>query len=226
VVALAPLTLIMKQTNYITIFCAPLAILAGWLLSRLPRAWLTATLTAVLLGSFVLAALEQQAVKVFTANSKATVAFAQQHGDATVYGTVNALMAGIFYDRLLTKQASKGARLVEPLADLVNPSSRNASDATARRDRPRFAIVDLQTLDWGDNGLRTLLDVPPCWRRIGQLEPVREGAGRWIANALLAAANAVSSPNGAVVRALAGVTEIRPAWIFDVPGKCAAAGDR
>jgi len=225
VISVAPFKLIMKQTNYMTIFIAPLAILAGWLLSRLSRPALVASLSAVLVGSFVLAALEQQVIKVFTANSKAAVAFAQQHPDAKVYGTVNSQMAADFFDGLLRKHVVAADGIVRPLRELMaGGPERPVDDKAGGGDRPVFALVDLQTLGWGDNGIATAAEIPPCWRRAGELVPVREGAGRWIGEALLSAAQWLPDPSGTAVKMLAGVTEIRPAWIFAVPDNCKAAG--
>src|SRR5262249_18574524 len=93
-VSITPLALIAKQTNYMLIFIAPFCMLAGYFLARLSGIALVCALAVFAAGSLMLAALERQAVRVFTANSVPAVAFAQLHPEIPVYAMNNAYRAG------------------------------------------------------------------------------------------------------------------------------------
>src|SRR5512134_2025121 len=89
VVSFSPLAFVPKQTNYMLMFVAPLALLAGWAIEGV-RGWRMGGLVAlIVLPSAMLALLLQTSVTVFTANSKAAVRFAAQHPDAIVYSNTN-----------------------------------------------------------------------------------------------------------------------------------------
>ncbi|MEA3458605.1 MAG: hypothetical protein U9R21_08010, partial [Candidatus Thermoplasmatota archaeon] len=87
------LILIPKETQYMTMFLAPFSLLAGFSLSKLKGAFLCVVFSILIFGSFVLCGLEQQAVHVFTSNSKAALVFAQNNNEYPVYGTYHAVRA-------------------------------------------------------------------------------------------------------------------------------------
>src|SRR5262249_14302398 len=89
VISLNPFKMIAKQTNYILIFIAPLCLLSGYFLDKLRGPVLVVVLSIFTLGAFFLSALEQQAIRIFTSNSKAAFIFAQQHKELPVYGMTN-----------------------------------------------------------------------------------------------------------------------------------------
>jgi 4-amino-4-deoxy-L-arabinose transferase-like glycosyltransferase len=173
IVSFNPLTLIPKQTNYMLIFAAPLCLLGATALAKL-RGWgFTLACAAVFVPALLLGLMEQAAVQVFTANSKATVRFAQSHPTADVYAASNAYRAGTFHS------------LVNPGAGSVSilPMERYSSDVDARagRSSERFAVLDLETAPWGSEPIQRLDQVPPCWQQIGILEPSGMGAGPAVA---------------------------------------------
>jgi hypothetical protein len=78
-VSFVPLRFVMKQSNYMTIFLAPLAIVGAFGLSRMGR-WMRAGLmTAFVAGGIALAALAQQDMRAFMARGQAAEAFAEAH---------------------------------------------------------------------------------------------------------------------------------------------------
>jgi hypothetical protein len=85
VVSGEPLRFIPKQTNYMLIFVAPLAMLGGYFLSRLGKKVSWAIVGMYIFGGVALSAFEQQVIHAFTANSKATFAFAQANQDRNLW---------------------------------------------------------------------------------------------------------------------------------------------
>lgn len=179
VVSFSPVKLVMKQTNYMLIFVGPMTLLAGWYLASLPRRLLLPLGVVIATGSLVLAALEQQAIAVFTANSKAAYAFLRDQPDAFLVGTTNNERAVNFFTmiesrgdlrkQMLTFSEMATIDLGDPLGTLVNHSA----------GKNVFALVDLQNIGWGNNkrGIRQLGDVPKCWTPMGTLTPVQQGIG-------------------------------------------------
>lgn len=222
IVSIDPIKFVLKQTNYMTIFMAPLAIMAAWFITRLARPLLYVALATVFAGSLVLSALEQQAIKVFTANSKAAVRFAQEHRDIIVFGPTSAVMAASYYDTLLSRGDPAGADIIRPLEELFTRSADGPLRLGDGRvnDKRIVAVVDLQTLARWQHGMSSVEQVPGCWRRISQLMPVMEGAGQWIARALAWSAAAVPKFGDRLQGGLAVVTAVRPAYVFEVPKDC------
>lgn len=181
VISVRPVMFIAKQANYMMIFTAPLCLLAGYGAMRLRGAALTAVMIVYISGGIVLAALEEQSVRVFTANSKAALAFARAYNDAPVYGMVNAARIAA----MVAKMEGKPVALVHEIRDLV-PANANARGRDANATgTPAFvyAIVDPQTSVMGRNGVTTPADVPLCWGKPRRLE--RAGLGS-IGEAVLA----------------------------------------
>jgi 4-amino-4-deoxy-L-arabinose transferase-like glycosyltransferase len=86
-ISFSPLKFVPKQTNYIAIFMMPFALLTGWFLAR-QRLIVKIILGGALIGSsIILAAMEQQAIRVVTANGSAARNFASQHPDVPVFGS-------------------------------------------------------------------------------------------------------------------------------------------
>lgn len=187
IVSLSPIQLVMKQTNYMLIFAGPLALLAGWFLSTLSNRILIPLGVLVVSGSVFLAALEQQAVTVFTANSKSTYAYLRDHPEVSLLGTTNNERAVLFYammdghpdlrDRFLSFNDLHGA---------VN-SKVNAEGFALATDKSVLAVLDLQNSDWGNapGAIRRLADVPTCWKPAGTLIPATLGSGHWLVQGLV-----------------------------------------
>lgn len=96
IISFDPLTFLMKQTNYMLIFIAPLCLLSGYGLSLLSRKHLNLALLLFAIPSLALAGMEQRLIHIHTANSKATYDFALAHSDANFFVGTNAMMYQAF----------------------------------------------------------------------------------------------------------------------------------
>jgi len=211
-----PIKLIYKQTNYMLMFVAPLALLSGVALSRMRGAAFVLAVALLVVGSVTLAGLEQQAIQVFTANSKAAVRFAETVPGATIYATDNNVNAEDYSN--LMRGRGPGPVQFKELAALRDPG-RSARAANKRE----FVVVDLQTIDWGNRGnpVKRIEDVPACWERLAQLEPTGLGWGRFVVHAMLGMAE--TFPGTIRDRArdkLAKLALPEPAYVYKIDPNC------
>ncbi len=178
-VSLSPLKLTMKQSNYITLFLAPAAVLAGMAIAALPAlAGRLVTVFCIVIG-LALSAMQQADYRVFTANSKAVAAFAVSHPRALLVGTTNNASLGSFLtDRHQTQLAR--AKIVS-FADVQGNHSglqNRLQDAEVI-----YAVLDPQTAKWFSAGV-LLTDPLPCWKHPAPLEPLGLGIGNRLASSL------------------------------------------
>ncbi|MBB5203983.1 4-amino-4-deoxy-L-arabinose transferase-like glycosyltransferase [Inhella inkyongensis] len=152
----SPLVLIPKQTNYMALFLAPLALLAALGLQRLPRAvWGAMAVTGLLF-----AALLQAQVAVFTANSRALLERARLTPEQIFWVSSNAHRAAVF--EMLVRQPLPQVRSL----DLWTPG------------QPGLAYLDPQTLAWGRmERFPSVAERPICWQPAGELQGRAQGAG-------------------------------------------------
>ena len=225
VVSFSPVRLVMKQTNYMLIFVGPMALLAGWFLAALPMRVFVTLGGLTVTGSLVLAALEQQSIAVFTANSRAAYAFLRDQPDTFLVGTTNNERAINFYslmeDRLELRDQMMSLSEMAAL-DLANSPVKVAYSSAGKRV---FAMIDLQNIDWGNklSGIRLLTDVPKCWTPMGILAPAPLGSGSWVANGLTAAGHVLpANLQQRYASALQPVTVPKPAHLFQVNRSCLA----
>jgi 4-amino-4-deoxy-L-arabinose transferase-like glycosyltransferase len=214
--SLDPIKLIYKQTNYMLMFVAPLALLSSVALSRLQGGALVLAVASLVVGSVTLAGLEQQAIQVFTANSKAAVRFAETVPEATIYATDNNVNAEDYSN--LMRGRGPGPVQFKELAELRDPG-RSARAAS----KPEFVVVDLETIAWGNQGnpIKRIEDVPACWERRSQLRPIGLGWGRFVVKVLLGLAEV--SPAALRDRALdklATLAQPQPAYIYRIDPNC------
>lgn len=173
-VSFTPLRFVMKQSNYMTIFIAPLAILGGYGLSRL-TSWLSVAVMCVYaIGGFTLAALGQQDARAFVANAQAAENYAGNHPNDIVYGTEWESRISQFH-ALLRSPDSKPR--IYPLSNLhplpgIAPNQR------------LVIIIDRETLGRTRTDVR-LSQVPACWTRTGLLAPVGYGIGAKITQTII-----------------------------------------
>ena len=172
-VSLNPIRLAMKQSNYLNLFLAPIALLSGKFLAEVHSRTVRGSLLAVtILGGIALGALEQHAYHVFTANSKAAIAFIESHPDDWILGTTNnkdmARVAAILdRDSQLNKRFGYLTRDTELIRDEI--------PAVGRRPMG-YAVVDLETSGWGRYAVK--LDRPAsCWQEVQRLEPMNSDMG-------------------------------------------------
>lgn len=222
VVSVSPLRLIPKQTNYMTIFLAPLCLLGGLaivkLKSRLARA---IVLSSYAVGALFLCALEQQVIHNFTANSRAALKYAASAPNDTVYVATNAYRLNR-WATILSGTGSEPVLNVRPLDQLLSAPRTPAGAAQGAESARVLAIVDMETLDWGDNGLRSARDIPACWEKVSTLvAPADSTAGRLLTS--LAARGAALLP-GKLARPVVGKLDSQlaplPAHVYRVPASC------
>jgi len=221
-ISLNPLTLIAKQTNYMLIFVAPFCLLAGYFLASLPRPSMILVLVAYIGGATILAGLEQQAVRVFTANSRATLEFARSHRDMPVYAMTNGYRAGSYEDML--RQSESGKVAIKSITELF-PEPDAAARETAPSGLRGYAVVDLQTASWGiQEPIRKISDVPSCWGPATALESVPErGFGYRIAVWVFDAVSRLPAPLSArLAPPFEALVRPLPAYVYSVPARCTA----
>ena len=229
IVSFSAVKLVMKQTNYMLIFCAPLALLAGWFLSTLPRKVFVPLGALVVVGSAVLAAFEQQAVSVFTANSRSFYAYLRDHPNAFLMGTTNNERAVNFFS-MMDKRLDLRNQVISFSEALPAQNSSVAGDWAIRTSgKDVFAVLDLQTIDWGykPGGIKRLDDVPKCWVPMGLLTPAALGSGNWVVKGFVALGGLL--PDGLqkpYLSALQSVSTPLPAHLFRVDSACLSAPSR
>ncbi|MFZ5608415.1 MAG: ArnT family glycosyltransferase [Pseudomonadota bacterium] len=195
-ISFAPLQFIYKQSNYLNLFIPSLSLLAAIGLDNLGKRWRMLLLSGALLSGLVLGALEQQAYRVFAANSKAVAQFAQDHPRALIYGTANNENIAAMMSLLRTGEAARQVRWLKEMG-LSTPEV----DVL-------YAVLDRETQAWGNNPV--VLDQPPaCWREIKTLEPIGFGLGRYVA-AALARLPYIGAP-------FAKLLAPAPAMLYEVP---------
>lgn len=223
VVSFSPIKLVMKQTNYMLIFLGPMVLIAGWFLASLPRRIFIPLSVFVACGSVVLAALEQQAITVFTANSKAAYAFVRDHPGSYLIGTTNNQRAVNFYSMFENRWELRDRVFsFNEMASLIGSTSENTLKNRVTGDNV-FAVLDLQNVNWGERpgAIRRLSDVPKCWLYMEKLTPAALGNGRWISQGLVAAVALLpESQHQRFLSILQPVSMPNPAYLFRVEDSC------
>lgn len=182
-VSFVPLRFVMKQSNYMSIFLAPLAIVGAYGLSRMGRWMRTGVITAFVAGGFALAALAQQDIRAFVANGQAAEAFAEAHADDVVYGTEWVARISAFHALLRSLKAGPRVgtlRNLHPLPDL-------------RAGHRLVIVIDRETFARSKVDVK-LQDIPSCWIRTGELVPIGYGAGAVVTRAIVWVARMLPGP--------------------------------
>jgi hypothetical protein len=219
VISFDPLRFVMKQSNYMLLFTAPLCLLAGYMVSRLRPASGIALTLVYALGGTVLAALMQQDVHIFRANSASATAFARSNPKLDVYATTNAYRLALF-ENALSVDRKEGVTLkgLEALKSAIEGAAVSGTMPSQRR----IAIVDTQNLHWGRDPISSIEELPSCWRRLGELprtEPT--GPGSYIVGALLKVSAALPERIGERVDVrLQALQRSKPAYVYEVPAGC------
>lgn len=174
-VSFTPLRFAMKQSNYITLFLAPLTLIAGAAISALPRRPAYLLIFLALSGGFVLSALEQQAYQVFTANSKGLLAFSENHPGRDIYGSVNNGRIACFYEIF------NGGNCNDVK---IHDFSEIPADNSKQGDIPVFTVIDRENLGWGRADIK-IEKAPACWSEIETVIPASMGNSRFIVDFIL-----------------------------------------
>jgi 4-amino-4-deoxy-L-arabinose transferase-like glycosyltransferase len=184
-VSIAPLRFVMKQSNYMTIFLAPLAILGAFGLSRVGRWMRTGVMTAFVAGGVGLTALAQQDMRAFVANGQAAEVFAEAHRNDMVYGTAWVSRISAFHALLRGLKAEPHVRDLRFLR-----SSPEISPGLSF-----IIVIDRETFGRSEVDV-DLRDIPSCWVRTGQLAPIGYGAGAVVTNAIVSVVRMLPGPLG------------------------------
>lgn len=214
VVSWHPLMFIPKQTNYMLMFTAALALVAGAGLATLSPRGLTAVLAIMLLPSVVLASLQQSVLEAFTANSKAAVALAQTHPNDLVFGNASPQRAAQFAHLV---RPEVGGAMIRPVDELVGPRKQALPPGTS----DVLVVLDETTLAWaGGEPIRRLQDVPACWQAAETLRPAGLGRGWQMTNALAHSLAGRPGVLGLVGTKLSAPLNPGKAVVFRVPASC------
>ncbi len=225
-VSLSPLRFVMKQSNYLTLFLGPMAVLAGLALASAPRRLGATLLGLTAVSGMVLGMLQQADYRAFTSNSKALAEWAIGKPGALVVGSVNnASLADVWIDQ--HQRGVSRARVVSFRELTERPADFAQTLAAAKTV---YVLLDPQTVHWY-SGRAKVTDRLPCWGDpVLQLEPVDLGVGNRLAG-LLSSASASAAGVGlpGAAAASAGFERLaapRAAALFVLPGRdvfCAAS---
>lgn len=216
-ISFSPLEFIAKQTNYMTLFLAPLALLAAWFLRRLSSRWQYGLLVVTFGSGLILAALEQQAIRVHTANAKAVTAFSLANQEP-VYGSRRASNVSFLYSAFRGDRPPK--RSVQLLARLPE-------DLATGRTMDRFVAADEETMNWNEERSR-LGVIARCLTDGELLDPIGFGIGREVLGTILRISPLLLSiaPQGVsdhVQALLERYYRPQPVRVLRLDGRCAKA---
>ena len=214
-VSLWPLRLPMKQSNYLTLFIAPMALLAGYFIASLPRRAAATVLALTVVGGVILAILQQADYRVFTANSKSAAAFAHAHPTALVVGTTSNSRMSSYYDMPTGRILSFDEVLSNPRLVASADSSRTGL----------YAVFDAQTIDWVTGNAKLTAPLP-CWTRQERLEPHGLGLGNALVGWAAAGAARLPGPLARPSSSLQRLARPRPADLYRVEGPDPWCGTR
>lgn len=206
---LDPLVWVPKQINYMTIFAAPLSVLAGLGLAALRRPWNHLALLGAAAVGIGFALLLQANTSVFTANSWRTLDYVREHPDKTVHVMSNATQAAKFESLLYGRDVQSRLGVAKDVVG--SPSSQD-----------RIVVIDPETFGWDSRRpFARLVDVPSCWVGIDTLRGNPRGAGVAFVRALRRAAQVLPGSVGrAADQRLERLSEPRPAQVYRVPAGC------
>lgn len=183
-----PLQFVPKQSNYMAIFVAPIAMLSGRIITTLPKYVNASVLALVVFGGFGLGAMEQADWRAFTSNSKAAVDFSNAHPEAWVVGTTNNYNIALVYSTLNSnsKLAERFYRFDSKFAN-GNPNieiSQNSDEG--------YLIVDEQTMGW-EMPMPKWQYPLACWQEVTRLMPTGFGASKYIVDSIISTAKTLPS---------------------------------
>jgi len=210
-ISFSPLRLAMRQSNYITLFLAPLALLAAFGVTRLSARWAAAWVGLAVLAGLLLGGLQQADWRAFTANSKALAPLAQAQPGTLWVGSTNNQNLGA----LLASVQGQPDPWVSFRETQTQPDDyRRRADAAGAL----MVVLDPQTLAWYA-GPRPVTSPLACWEPVGPVAPIDLGLGNWLAGALAAGLTSVPlGPARRVAGALERLAHPLPATVYRVQG--------
>ncbi len=202
-VSLSPLKFAMKQSNYLSLFLAPIAIIAGSVTARIPNkfAWWIAGITIA--GGLALSALEQQAYQVFTANSRGLLSFSKNHPEQKILGSVNNSRIACFYEVLNGNDCAD--RKIFALTDI--PEKLQLPE-----DNLVYTVIDSENNNWGGK-VKKFDKAPECWKELDLVVPASTGNSHHILEILVTIMTPLSAN---VAKKLQEFNTPKPARIYMV----------
>jgi len=216
--------LVLRQPNYILIFAAPFALLAGYFLASLPRNILWPSIALFAGGSVILAAFQQQAIQAFTANSRASNAFAATHPQALVFAGQGARRAQI-YEGMVGDGSRNGPPMVSwsRIGKVLNGQIDTAVFPHAKGASEAFLIMDPQMAQWGDqpDSQWKKQFESTCLVRHSTLPTGTQGLGRHITDAVIAAVGLLPTGLRDKIQAMLHRTlKVQTATVFKIVEPC------
>ena len=204
-----PLIFVPKQTNYMLLFVAPLCLLGGYGLARMPARLGAAAATAAVVVGLLFALLLQGSVAVFTANSAATVRYVHARPGATFYVMSNAVRA-INFEQLVGGTDARAR--VHPIQDWTASRAENSTVE-------HFSIVDEETYAWDTSRpFKTPQEVPKCWSPVDVIRGQPQGSGAILLRGLAAVPGLAGTGIGQRIQ---GLSVPKPARVYRLPpGAC------
>ena len=217
-ISFSPLKFIAKQSNYMDFFMMPLALLIGWFLAQQRREVALLLGAAMVVSGVLLAALEQQVVRVVTVNGRSAAEFAQAHVGTPVFGPLTAQRQSMLARLLGGSLDSRGD--IRPWADLsrLTPISSSPSDVVA------YLVEDPQMRNWPEAPAEKPLtdSLRHCLVPAGSLAVDDLGLGRSVVAVLHSVFAALPGSYGArALRALDPLWQVAPAQVYAVTKECA-----
>jgi len=209
-VSMVPLRFTMKQSNYISLFLAPMSILAAVALVSWRPPLQRCGLAVALILSISLSALQQADYRSFTGNSKGVLREMAGRPGALLVGSSNLAAIGT-----VERKLREGVPDVLSFRDVLEAPSVSAGRMSAAAEV--FAVIDPQTARWFAG--RQVVDRPlPCWQPVGRIEPQDLGAGNLLADGLMRLASRMPSVVAdRAASALGRLARPEPAQVYRVP---------
>jgi 4-amino-4-deoxy-L-arabinose transferase-like glycosyltransferase len=172
-ISLSPFQFVTKQSNYINLFLAPMAILSAWFISQVHR-YITYALAAgsVVAGTLMLM-IYQATIRVHVSGSEQVHLFALQNPDIDVYVANNTIAMSLYRQR---------EQLHEKLQNLID--IRKLPLHGLDQHKRHLVAVDPMTIMDVPSRFE-IKQRPACWREVQQLVPLASGTGMKITTMLL-----------------------------------------
>jgi hypothetical protein len=219
-ISLSPLKFIAKQSNYMSIFTLPLALIAGWFLAQQGRTVAFVLGGAMIASGICLAGLEQQVITVVTVNGRSAATFADAHTGTPVFGPLTAQRQSKL-QRVL--RGSLDARSdIRPLADLAQLPLGDGAAA----DIVAYIIEDPQMRNWPEARREAAIpQLGNCRAWVGQLEASDLGYGRLVLMGLRGIIASLLPGDGAdrILSATDPIWNVARGAVYAVTRDCALA---
>jgi hypothetical protein len=206
--SLDPFQFITKQSNYLNLFLAPLAIVAAYALDRMIAIPRVALLAVSIVIGILLGGLQQQSKRVFTANSKAVAELAMAEPDAWIFATDNNVNITLFSFVMREAEIPPRIDTIASLKEIQGPID-NAETV--------YAVIDHETELWRDPERDVVADIPDCWEEVRVLTPRGFGLGQPIIEAI--------AKIPVADRVLAPYTQPKPATLYRIPASAPWCGE-